>query len=59
MEIRCVEAIGGVRLIFRFLANGVTMEADDTLLTSDGFGLFERRIPALFTATAEPAGEAK
>lgn len=44
MEIRRVDAISGVRLIFRFQENQLTIEADETLMTFGGLGMNEKHL---------------
>lgn len=43
MEIRRVDAISGVRLIFKFTENGLSIEAEDTLITVGGLGIADRK----------------
>lgn len=44
MEIRRVDAISGVRLIFRFDEDKLTIEADETLITFSGLGMNEKHL---------------
>ncbi len=46
MEIRRLDAISGARLIFRFVKDALTLEADDTLIMASGLGMTPRRTVA-------------
>lgn len=48
LEVRRMDALSGVRLIFRFQGDKLIIEADDTLISVGGLGIFEREIPAFF-----------
>lgn len=43
MEIRRVDAISGVRLIFAFTEKGLMIQAEDTLITVGGLGIADRK----------------
>lgn len=43
MEVRRTDAISGVRLLFRFMEDEMTVEAEDTLITVGGLGIAPRQ----------------
>lgn len=43
MEIRRLDAVSGGRIIFRFTEQGLTLDADDTLITASGLGILRRQ----------------
>lgn len=43
MEIRRLDAISGGRIIFRFTEQGLTLDADDTLVSASGLGIRKRQ----------------
>lgn len=49
LEIRRVDAISGVRMIFRFDGDRLTFDAEDTLITVGGLGITQRKT-CVFTA---------
>lgn len=50
MEVRRVEGISGVKLIFRFEDDQLTIEADETLVTLGGLGMTEKHVVPFVTA---------
>lgn len=44
-EIRRRDAISGVRLLFTFRDDQLSIEADETLMTDSGLGMTDRRLP--------------
>lgn len=44
LEIRRIDAVSGARIIFRFTDNGLTLEADDTLVSVGGLGIWSKQI---------------
>ena len=44
LEIRRIDAVSGARIIFRFTDNGLTLEADDTLVSVGGLGIWPKHI---------------
>lgn len=44
MQIRRIDAISGVQLIFRFEDGRVTIEAEDTLITAGGLGMTQKQL---------------
>ena len=46
MEIRRMDAGSGVRLLFRFRAKTLQIEADETLITDGGLGMLPKRLAA-------------
>ncbi|MDO4942630.1 MAG: serine hydrolase [Lachnospiraceae bacterium] len=52
LEVRRVDAISGVRLIFRFSGNKLTIDADETLITFSGLGMHEKHL-AVFQCRKE------
>ena len=43
LEIRRIDAVSGARIIFRFTDNGLTLEADDTLVSVGGLGIWPKQ----------------
>lgn len=44
MEVRRLDAISGVRMIFRFDGDEMRIEADETLMTAGGLGMYEKHL---------------
>lgn len=47
LEVRRVDVLSGVRLIFRFREDGLLIDAEDTLVSAGGLGILPRKVTPL------------